>query len=97
MGNKLAPKEAELYRRVDEILHYKWDPIGISNEPGARDEYHSYLPKVYKLTQEANFTDKIADYLDEVVSENIGLNSNHEHSLEIAVIITDWVSCLRDN
>jgi hypothetical protein len=28
-------KEAELYQRLDEIIHYLWDPIGVSGVPEA--------------------------------------------------------------
>ena len=45
----LPPLELELYKRCDEVLHYVWDPIGISDVPEARDEYESYLPTVWRL------------------------------------------------
>lgn len=96
MGIKLTPNEAELYKSVDEILHYLWDPIGISNEPGARDEYHSYLPEVYELTKDSNCIEKIANYLDDITSKNIGLGLDHNHSLNIANTINNWVILLRE-
>jgi hypothetical protein len=37
--------------RVNEVLHYIWDPIGVRGEPRARDEYDSYAPEVYSLLQ----------------------------------------------
>jgi len=40
MKSDLNHQEKELYRRTDEILHYLWDPIGVSDTPQARDEYH---------------------------------------------------------
>lgn len=43
----LSKNKNELYSRIDEVLHYVWDPIGISGVPEARDEYHSYLPVVF--------------------------------------------------
>jgi hypothetical protein len=43
--NEFMPKDKELYRRIDEVVHYLWDPIGVSDVPEARDEYHSYLPE----------------------------------------------------
>jgi len=45
MGQKLPPKQLELYKRIDEILFYRWDPIGVSDGAWARDEYQSYLPQ----------------------------------------------------
>lgn len=95
MGTKLSPEEAELYKRLDEILHFKWDPIGISGEPGARDEYYSYLSEAYFITQKNNFTNKLADYLHDVATKKIGVTSNLEHSQKIAKLIFDWARMLR--
>lgn len=36
----------ELERRVDEVLFYKWDPIGVNHYISARAEYRSYVPAV---------------------------------------------------
>jgi hypothetical protein len=49
MRTKLNPHNKELYRRVDEVLHYIWDPIGVCGIPEARDEYNSYLPQVFSM------------------------------------------------
>lgn len=53
MGKQLSPFERELYQRVDEVLHYVWDPIGVSDAPEARDEYFSYLPIVFGMHSHA--------------------------------------------
>jgi hypothetical protein len=39
MNNKLTINQSELFRRIDEILFYVWDPIGVNDSPYARDEY----------------------------------------------------------
>jgi hypothetical protein len=39
-------KSDELERRVDEVLFYKWDPIGVNNFVSARAEYRTYVPAV---------------------------------------------------
>jgi hypothetical protein len=36
---KLSPQDKRLLSRVEEILHYMWDPIAVAGEPQARDEY----------------------------------------------------------
>lgn len=41
----------ELYKRIDEILHYIWDLIGVAEIPQCRDEYQPYLPKAYQLVK----------------------------------------------
>lgn len=84
MKEKLSAKEKELYRRTDEILHYLWDPIGVSDIPQARDEYHSYLPRVFARLVENAKDHEIAAYLVKVEEGSMGLTPNKEKALEIA-------------
>ncbi len=94
MGIELPPNEQELYRRVDEVLHYIWDPIGVAGVPQARDEYYSYLPEVFSLLKNNADLLKIATYLERVVIDRMGLNGNREHSFEIAELLLDWKDIL---
>ena len=90
MGMKLDPRDAALYAAVDEVLHYIWDPIGVQDVPQARDEYHSYLPQVFRLLREAQSAESIAGYLGTVRTQTMGLSGNSKHDLSTAVILTDW-------
>ena len=49
MERRLDSGQKKIFQRVDEVLHYIWDPIGVSEIPVARDEYHSYTPQVFSL------------------------------------------------
>jgi hypothetical protein len=49
MRDEAADIYARVHHRVDELLHYIWDPIGIAASTGARDEYDSYVPTVVKM------------------------------------------------
>lgn len=89
MGQKLADTELELYRRLDEVLYYVWDPIGVASSP-ARDEYQGYLPKVFAMLQEGLDASSIAAYLDNVATESMGLGTNPEHSRRVAGLLLDW-------
>jgi hypothetical protein len=40
MGSKMTEPDLTLYQMVDEVLYYLWDPIGVANSAGPRDEYH---------------------------------------------------------
>jgi hypothetical protein len=86
--------ENELRMRVDEILHYIWDPIGVRGEPHARDEYDSYVPEVYSLLQSGAAAEQIAARLDKIATERMGLNSNLKHSLLTAHNLLDWRTTL---
>jgi len=95
MGRKLSPAEMEIYRRTDEILHFIWDPIGITGAAGARDEYHSYLPVVFsKLQQSSDASTAIVDYLVWVEEDRMGAKPNRQHAERVAELLIenrDWV------
>ncbi len=93
---KLSKEDNELYQRADEVLHYLWDPIGVSNCPGARDEYHSYLPHVFSLLKLNSDEIQIADYLGRVTSIDMGMGANSKRDLEIAEILVNWREPLLD-
>jgi len=90
MGQKIVSPELELYRRVDEVLYYVWDPIGVSCCPAARDEYQRYLPKVLALLQGDVGAPAVAAHLDEVAKARMGLEARPEHSMRIAELLLDW-------
>jgi hypothetical protein len=72
MGHRLEPHQNELYRRVDEILSYLWDPIGVAGIPEARDEYYGYIPHVFSMLVNGAHQGAIADYLIQVEGERMG-------------------------
>lgn len=87
MGQKLPPQEMKLYRQTDEILHYMWDPVGVAGVAQARDEYHSYLPKIFQLLLNKKSKEEIAAYLNDIEENRMGLTSNKSATLEIAEIL----------
>lgn len=96
MSTRLSPKDLELQRAVDEVLHYIWDPIGVSGVPQARDEYHGYQPRVFGLLCNGASEESIADYLSEVSTDRMGLSSNAQHDLKVASILIDWKDAINE-
>lgn len=90
MGTQLFPKDNDLYRAVDEVLHYLWDPIGVSGIPEARDEYHNYLPMIFRLLKDEAGPETIAKHLFEITTDRMGLDGNHQRDAEVASILTNW-------
>ena len=90
MGRKLSPEQNELYKRVDEVLHYVWDPIGVTGSPYARDEYYSYLPKVFSLHLETEDGKDITDYLMDVAHNAMALSPSRDKAEEVADILMEW-------
>ena len=87
MGTKLPAEQLALYKDIDEILFYKWDPIGISDSDWSRDEYQSYLPKVFQLALDNSDPSLIAKYLTWVATERMGLNEASNHDMKIAELV----------
>jgi hypothetical protein len=71
-------------------LHYIWDPIGISEAPGARDEYRNYLPKVYQISCNENSNEAIVEYLLKIELGSMGLKPNREKAIRVAEILNEY-------
>lgn len=97
MGKKLPPLELALYRRCDEVLHYMWDPIGVAGAPGARDEYESYLPHVFRLVLEGAEPDSICKYLVQIETEGMGLKPNVANAASTVEVLLGWREWLFDD
>ena len=99
MGHQLSAEHKELYRRVDEVLHYLWDPIGVSDVPEARDEYHSYLPHVFSLLVHRASAEQITDFLVHTAAETMGLGATaqgREHARQITATLEHWREVIRE-
>ena len=77
----------ELEKRVDEVLFYVWDPIGVSHEPYARAEYRSYVTSVLGHVEYNKTANEIADLLCSIESESMGLTPNKENALNAAKLL----------
>jgi hypothetical protein len=77
-------KQNKLYCEIDEILWKDWDPIGVNEIEGIRDEYQSYTPHIFSLTIKGSDKAKIADHLYEIETKNMGLTGSKEQCEKIA-------------
>ena len=94
MKKYLSVEEKEIYRRTSEILYYIWDPIQLNGAPEARDEYDSYLPKVFSKLVSDNPKGKIVEYLIKVEVGSMGISPSKEKAIEIEQLLIDtkeWV------
>jgi hypothetical protein len=80
----------QLTRRVDEVLHYIWDPIGVSGVVEARDEYDMYVPQVVGLLTRKATPQEIAAFLARVAAERMGLNPDPEAAERAALAACGW-------
>jgi predicted RNase H-like HicB family nuclease len=87
---------SELERRCEEVLHYVWDPIGVSGEPGARDEYVVYVPHVCGLLRTGATEKEVVAYLDSAVGEAMGLQPDSGRTAKAARVLIDWRDWLNE-
>lgn len=73
MKSKLPSDHAMLYQRVDELLHYIWDPMGVAGRPEARDEYQNYLPRVFRMIVENIPARDVKNYFIQVETREMEL------------------------
>ena len=63
----------EFLRRVNEVVHYLWDPIGVREVPEARNEYDSYSGIIFRKLVERTEKEKIKEYMISIQSETMGM------------------------
>ena len=60
---------------IRRVLLQVWDPIGVREEPNAKDEYDGYLGNVYELLIAGSSDECIAQHLHSVVTERMELRA----------------------
>tara|TARA_R110002073_G_scaffold336369_1_gene532568 strand:- start:1956 stop:2246 length:291 start_codon:yes stop_codon:yes gene_type:complete len=79
----------ELEKRVDEVLFYVWDPIGINDTPYARAEYRSYVTSVLGHVKYEKSAEEIADLLCKIETEQMGLSRDMNKALKVAKLLIE--------
>ena len=86
---------SELRKRVDEILYYIWDPIGVSTCASARGEYWNYVDQILELLEQNEGIDEISERLEFIRVEWMGLPVNKKRSDFAAGILQDHKKAIK--
>ena len=73
------------------ILLQNWDPIGISNEPLAQDEYQPYVPILFSLLTTDASIDMVAPKLLEIEQTEMGFAGDVERAHRVAVLLKSLI------
>jgi hypothetical protein len=68
-----------IYDLIDTILWEDWDPIGVKEMEGVRDEYVGYITSVFNLKINGADKVKITQHLFNLETINMGLSGNIKH------------------
>jgi hypothetical protein len=85
----------ELGTRVDEVLFYVWDPIGVSDEPFARGEYKSYVGGVLQKLSDSDAIAPIAGHLASIMTTSMGLPPDMRRCNEVAELLLQHKSAVQ--
>ena len=83
----------ELEKRVDEVLFYFWDPIGVNHHVHARAEYRSYVSSVLARMEKGSGGD-LASFLDSLVTSNMGFSPEKGLSMKAAKLLLEHKNCV---
>jgi hypothetical protein len=83
LNNLTTAKDFLLYKKIDDILWFDWDPIGI-NDITSRDEYQSYVPEIFGLVKAKADRQEIANRLHKFETQNMGVDGTIEKCLLLA-------------
>lgn len=76
--------DATFSKGVDRILWEIWDPIGVNDHPGARDEYADYVPVIANLLRRDASDAEFLAFLQTTERQTMGLRgSNREHLMAV--------------
>lgn len=89
--------EDELNLRVNEVLYYLWDPIGVNDlGPAARDEYDSYVAEITKAILKGADSEEISVMLRKIETEWMEIEGKAETRKEVAELLIDWFEHLKN-
>jgi hypothetical protein len=75
----VASAEDSLQDKVNDILYYFWDPIGMKSTCClSRDEYQHYVPSILRLMKESANAEQISQLLQKTAKEHTGIDTNPE-------------------
>jgi hypothetical protein len=83
MNNITTAKDFVLYQKIDDILWFDWDPLGI-NVIAPNDEYKSYVIDIFDLVNAKADRQTIAEHLFKIETINMAKGGSIEKCHTIA-------------
>ncbi|MFT3957108.1 MAG: hypothetical protein QM722_22835 [Piscinibacter sp.] len=94
MSNTADQFEPELLQRVDEVLYYHWDPLGVAREPVSRQEYAAFVPEVFAALLDDADEHRVMELLLLLESEFLGVGPRPSQARRVAEMLVDWRALL---
>jgi hypothetical protein len=88
--------DQELFQRIDEVLLYHWDPVGVARDPLAREHYAGFVPEVFAALLDDADEQRVMELLLLLETEFLGLAPRPSHARRVAEILVDWRAVLEE-
>lgn len=79
-----AGKATDFYDQVREVVHYRWDPIGIAAYSEEMGEYDGYIPALCELLEKTVDPQQVFDFLWAMETESMGLDGDLKATQEFS-------------
>ncbi|WP_298827273.1 hypothetical protein [uncultured Piscinibacter sp.] len=80
----------ELLQRVDEVLYYLWDPLGVAREPSSRQEYSAFASEVFAALVDDADEQRLMELLLLLETDFLGLGPRPSQARRVAELLFDW-------
>lgn len=94
MSNTTDQFEPELLQRVDEVLYYHWDPLGVAREPASRQAYAAFVPEVFAAMLDDADEHRLMELLLLLETEFLGIGPRPSQARRVAEMLVDWRALL---
>lgn len=68
------------HEAIHDVLLHGWDPIGVSDEPNAQDEYDGYIHEIHGILIRHEPKHKLFDHLWWIETVHMGLFGNRSRT-----------------
>jgi len=86
--------EPELLQRVDEVLYYLWDPLGVAREPQSRQEYAAFVSDIFAALLDDADEQRLMELLLLLETEFLNMAPRPSQARRIAEVLVDWRALL---
>jgi len=76
-------------RELRNVLLELWDPIGVADEPLARDEYDGYIGRIADRLRRGSSVDDVAAFLSSATLD-MGLPPDQARDRRVAAALATW-------
>lgn len=89
MSETMTGGDAELYRRVEQVIYCLWDPLSIFDDARSHRAYHAYLPDIFAWVLTGDW-ERVANYLEWAEEDRTDATPSRARAERCARTLLHW-------